>query len=86
VEKLRRRFPLIKAPASEDICYATQNRQSAVLELASTADAILVVGSKNSSNSCRLVDVARGAGVPAYLIDDIVDINLSWLKDVNSSV
>ncbi len=83
VEKLRRRFPLIKAPASEDICYATQNRQSAVLELANTADAILVVGSKNSSNSCRLVEVARGAGVPAYLIDDIEDIDLAWLENVN---
>jgi 4-hydroxy-3-methylbut-2-enyl diphosphate reductase len=82
VDKLRRRFPLIKAPGSEDICYATQNRQSAVLELAQEADLILVVGSANSSNSCRLVEVAEGAGTPAYLIDDIEDIQIPWLSDV----
>lgn len=80
VEKLRRRFPKIKAPGSEDICYATQNRQSAVLELARNARVILVVGSANSSNSCRLVEVAKGAGVPAYLINDIEDIRQSWLE------
>lgn len=84
VDKLRRKFPLIKAPASEDICYATQNRQSAVLELAREAELILVVGSANSSNSRRLVEVAIGARVPAYLIDDIEDIKPSWLKDVRS--
>jgi 4-hydroxy-3-methylbut-2-enyl diphosphate reductase len=83
VDKLRRRFPLIQAPASEDICYATQNRQSAVLELAQKAELILVVGSANSSNSCRLVEVAQSAGAPAFLIDDIEDIQLSWLKDVH---
>jgi 4-hydroxy-3-methylbut-2-enyl diphosphate reductase len=82
VEKLRRKFPLIKTPSSEDICYATQNRQSAVLELAQKADLILVVGSSNSSNSRRLVEVAQGAGAPAYLIDDIEDIRLSWLENV----
>jgi 4-hydroxy-3-methylbut-2-en-1-yl diphosphate reductase len=84
VDKLRLKFPLIKAPGSEDICYATQNRQSAVLELAQRqgAELILVVGSANSSNSCRLVEVAEGAGVPAYLIDDIEDIKLSWLEGV----
>jgi 4-hydroxy-3-methylbut-2-enyl diphosphate reductase len=82
VDKLRQRFPLIKAPASEDICYATQNRQSAVLELAQKAGLILVVGSANSSNSCRLVEVAECAGTPAYLINDIEDIQLPWLKDV----
>ncbi len=82
IERLRQRFPQIKGPASEDICYATQNRQSAVLELAKEAEVILVVGSSNSSNSCRLVEVAQSAGVPAYLIDDIEDIQLSWLTGV----
>ncbi len=82
VDRLRQRFPLIKAPSSEDICYATQNRQSAVLELAQRSGLILVVGSANSSNSRRLVEVAKSAGVPAYLIDDIEDIQLSWLKNV----
>ncbi|MBN1566246.1 MAG: 4-hydroxy-3-methylbut-2-enyl diphosphate reductase [Acidobacteria bacterium] len=82
VDKLRLRFPLIKSPASEDICYATQHRQGAVLELARKAGLILVVGSANSSNSCRLVEVAKGAGTTAHLIDDIEDIQLSWLKDV----
>ena len=82
VDRLRQRFPLIKARGSEDICYATQNRQSAVLELAQKSRLILVVGSANSSNSRRLVEVAQSAGVPAYLIDDIEDIQLSWLKGV----
>jgi 4-hydroxy-3-methylbut-2-en-1-yl diphosphate reductase len=82
VEKLRTRFPLIQAPSSEDICYATQNRQTAVLEVARKAELILVVGSANSSNSCRLVEVAKGAGTPAYLIDNIEDIQLSWLSGV----
>lgn len=82
VEKLRRKFPLIKAPASEDICYATQNRQAAVLRLAREAEMILVVGSANSSNSRRLVEVAEGAGTQAHLIDDIEDIQPSWLRGV----
>jgi 4-hydroxy-3-methylbut-2-enyl diphosphate reductase len=85
VDKLRQRFPNIKAPGSEDICYATQNRQTAVLELARKqgAEMILVVGSANSSNSRRLVEVAHSAGTPAYLIDDIQDIQHAWLEDVN---
>jgi 4-hydroxy-3-methylbut-2-enyl diphosphate reductase len=82
VDKLRQRYPLIKSPASEDICYATQNRQSAVLELAQKAELILVVGSANSSNSCRLVEVAQSTGTPAYLIDDIENIKLPWLNGV----
>jgi 4-hydroxy-3-methylbut-2-en-1-yl diphosphate reductase len=84
VDKLRQRFPRIKAPGSEGICYATQNRQSAVLELARKegAELILVVGSANSSNSRRLVEVAHSAGTPAHLIDDIQDIQKSWLKGV----
>jgi 4-hydroxy-3-methylbut-2-enyl diphosphate reductase len=81
-KRLREKFPLIKGPASEDICYATQNRQRAVLQLAQRAEVILVVGSANSSNSRRLVEVARSAGVSAYLIDDIESINLLWLDGV----
>jgi 4-hydroxy-3-methylbut-2-enyl diphosphate reductase len=84
VDKLRKRFPMIKAPGSEDICYATQNRQSAVLELAEKAELILVVGSANSSNSRRLVEVAQGAGVPAHLIDDIENIQLCWLIGIRT--
>lgn len=84
VDRLREKFPLIVSPASEDICYATQNRQSAVLELAKKAELILVVGSANSSNSRRLVEVAQGAGTPAYLIDDIENINLEWLHGVRT--
>jgi 4-hydroxy-3-methylbut-2-en-1-yl diphosphate reductase len=82
VEKLRHKFPLIQAPGSEDICYATQSRQRAVLELAEKAELILVVGSANSSNSRRLVEVAQSGGLPAYLIDDIEDIQPDWLKHV----
>jgi len=84
VEKLRMKYPLIKGPASEDICYATQNRQGAVLKLAQSADLILVVGSANSSNSRRLVEVAQSAGTTAYLIDDIEDIQISWLRNVHN--
>ena len=84
VDKLRQRFPLIKAPTSEDICYATQNRQSAVLELTQKAGLILVVGSANSSNSRRLVEVAQSAGVPAYLIDDIENIEPYWLDEIRT--
>jgi 4-hydroxy-3-methylbut-2-enyl diphosphate reductase len=83
IARLRQRFPLIKGPSSEDICYATQNRQGAVLELAQRAQVILVVGSSNSSNSCRLVEVAQSAGIPAYLINDIEDIQLGWLAEVS---
>ncbi len=83
VDKLRYKFPSIIAPASEDICYATQNRQSAVLELSQKTELILVVGSANSSNSCRLVEVAQSAGTPAHLIDNIEDIQTPWLSGVN---
>ncbi|HSW39278.1 MAG TPA: 4-hydroxy-3-methylbut-2-enyl diphosphate reductase [Acidobacteriota bacterium] len=84
VERLRKRFPMIQGPNSENICYATQNRQSAVLELAQKAEVILVVGSANSSNSRRLVEVAQNAGVPAYLIDAAEDIRFSWIKNANT--
>ena len=83
VEALRRRFPLLAGPASADICYATQNRQVAVKEIASDADLVLVVGSRNSSNSVRLVEVALDAGArAAHLVDDADEIDESWLDGV----
>ena len=74
IAALRRRFPEIYAPKKEDICYATSNRQWAVKELIGEIDLLLVIGSRNSSNSNRLVEVARADGVPAYLIDDETEI------------
>jgi 4-hydroxy-3-methylbut-2-enyl diphosphate reductase len=82
IDRLREKFPDIHGPASEDICYATQNRQAVVLELAKRAEIILVVGSGNSSNSRRLVEVAQSQGIAAYLIDDICDIREEWLDYV----
>lgn len=82
VEVLRRRFPAIQGPAKEDICYATSNRQWAVKELLDQIGLLLVVGSRNSSNSVRLVEVARGAGVQAHLIDDAAEIDEAWLEGV----
>ena len=80
VAVLRRRYPQIEEPAREDICYATSNRQWAVKELIEEVDVLLVVGSENSSNSVRLVDVARVAGVDAYLVDDLGAIDERWLE------
>jgi len=82
VDVLRSRFPGIEAPARDDICYATQNRQLAVKALAERARVILVIGSKNSSNSNRLAEVAQAAGAQAYLIDDISQIDPAWLEGV----
>jgi 4-hydroxy-3-methylbut-2-enyl diphosphate reductase len=79
---LRRRFPQIYAPKKEDICYATSNRQWAVKEMAEHIQLLLVIGSSNSSNSNRLVEVARDIGVASYLIDDESDIDEGWLDDV----
>jgi 4-hydroxy-3-methylbut-2-enyl diphosphate reductase len=79
VAVLRRRFPQIQAPRREDICYATTNRQRAVKELLPEIDLLLVIGSRNSSNSNRLVEVARAAGVRAQLVDDEQGINERWL-------
>jgi 4-hydroxy-3-methylbut-2-en-1-yl diphosphate reductase len=81
---LRRRFPGIEAPKKDDICYATTNRQRAVKRILTAVDLLLVIGSRNSSNSNRLVDVARAGGVEAYLIDDETEIDESWLKGVES--
>jgi 4-hydroxy-3-methylbut-2-enyl diphosphate reductase len=83
VARLRQRFPNIVGPASDDICYATQNRQEAVEQMARDVDLILVVGSPNSSNSNRLVEVAERAGVPAQLIDDAGGIRSEWLEGVS---
>jgi len=81
---LRRRFPDIHAPKKEDICYATSNRQWAVKEMLAEIDLLLVIGSSNSSNSNRLVEVARAGGVPAHLIDDETDIDEAWLDGVGT--
>jgi 4-hydroxy-3-methylbut-2-enyl diphosphate reductase len=79
IDVLRARFPAIRAPQREDICYATSNRQWAVKELLAEVDLLLVIGSRNSSNSNRLVEVARTAGVDAYLIDDETEIDTAWI-------
>jgi 4-hydroxy-3-methylbut-2-en-1-yl diphosphate reductase len=79
IDVLKRRFPHIRGPQREDICYATSNRQWAVKELVGEVDVLLVIGSRNSSNSNRLVEVARSAGVPAHLIDDEREIEARWL-------
>lgn len=84
IEHLKERFPAIQGPPSEDICYATQNRQMAVRELAALAQLILVVGSKNSSNSNRLVEEAVKAGSSAYLIEDALAIQPAWLHGVDT--
>jgi len=85
VAALRGRFPLLQGPPSDDICYATQNRQMAVKEIAAHSDLVLVVGSANSSNSVRLVEVAREAGArAAYLVDDVDSIRSTWLEGVTT--
>ena len=84
ITTLRRRFPDIRAPRKEDICYATSNRQWAVKEMLPEIDVLLVIGSRNSSNSNRLVETARAAGVRAYLIDDESEIDPRWLEDVRT--
>ncbi|HBP87049.1 MAG TPA: 4-hydroxy-3-methylbut-2-enyl diphosphate reductase [Nitrospirales bacterium] len=84
VAALHRRFPGIKGPHQEDICYATQNRQNAVKELARFVDVILVIGSPNSSNSNRLRELGERCGIPSYLIDSYQDIQAEWLEGVNA--
>ena len=84
IAALRQRFPMIQGPPSEDICYATQNRQLAVRELARVADLVLVVGASNSSNSNRLVEEAIGSGVASYLISDVSKIRREWLQGVET--
>ena len=84
VAVLKRRFPKMVTPAKEDICYATQNRQDAIKQLAKQVDLVLVIGSRNSENSNQLVNVARACGNPAYLIDDYHGIDSQWLNGVSS--
>jgi 4-hydroxy-3-methylbut-2-en-1-yl diphosphate reductase len=84
ITALKARFPNIKAPPKEDICYATTNRQMAVSELSEEADLVLVIGSRNSSNSQRLVDTARGAGRQAHLIDDETALRPEWFDAVDT--
>ena len=84
IATLRRRFPEIRAPRKEDICYATSNRQWAVKEMLPEIDVLLVIGSRNSSNSNRLVETARAGGVAAYLIDDEREIDESWLANAET--
>jgi 4-hydroxy-3-methylbut-2-enyl diphosphate reductase len=85
VAALRERFPLLVDPPSDDICYATQNRQAAVKQIAARSDLVIVVGSANSSNSVRLVEVAKDSGAAAaYLVDDAAEIDLSWLDGVTT--
>jgi 4-hydroxy-3-methylbut-2-enyl diphosphate reductase len=84
VDVLRSRFPALKGPGSDDICYATANRQQAVREVARDADVVLVAGSVTSSNSKRLVEVAEREGARAYLVDDETDVDLAWLRGVST--
>jgi 4-hydroxy-3-methylbut-2-enyl diphosphate reductase len=85
VAALRQRFPLLIDPPSDDICYATQNRQAAVKQIAAQSDVVIVVGSANSSNSVRLVEVAKDSGAAAaYLVDDAAEIDPAWLEGVNT--
>jgi len=83
---LKRRFPNIEGPPAQDICYATENRQQAVKEVAARCQLMLVVGSQNSSNSRRMVEVCRNEGTPAFLVDDEHDIQKEWLSDVHDVV
>ena len=85
VDKLRERFPALLDPPSDDICYATQNRQVAVKEIARDSDLVIVVGSANSSNSVRLVEVALEAGAgAAYRVDDASEMDEAWLEGIGS--
>ncbi|MGH9431848.1 MAG: 4-hydroxy-3-methylbut-2-enyl diphosphate reductase [Terriglobia bacterium] len=84
LDTLKRRFPSLRTPASDDICYATQNRQTAVKALSQRVDAVLVLGSANSSNSNRLREVARAEGCPAYLINDASHIRPAWFEGIRT--
>jgi 4-hydroxy-3-methylbut-2-enyl diphosphate reductase len=81
INRLRERFPEIVGPRTDDICYATTNRQSAVKQMAAECDLVLVIGSQNSSNSQRLVEVARHYGADAQLVDNEHEIDEEWLQD-----
>jgi len=81
INRLRERFPQITGPRTDDICYATTNRQAAVKQMAAECDLVLVIGSQNSSNSQRLVEVARDYGADSYLIDNETQVQEPWLQD-----
>ncbi|MEI6689200.1 MAG: 4-hydroxy-3-methylbut-2-enyl diphosphate reductase [Thermoleophilia bacterium] len=83
IAALKERYPWIHSPVKEDICYATSNRQAAVKELAKEVELVLVIGSANSSNSCRLVEVARESGAASHLIEDETEIDVAWLEGVS---
>ena len=84
VARLKEKFPEIHGPPAQDICYATENRQMAVKAVVSTCDLLLVVGSQNSSNSRRLVEVCQREGVPAYLIDDAAEAHPAWFEEART--
>jgi 4-hydroxy-3-methylbut-2-enyl diphosphate reductase len=84
VERLKERFPAIKGPKTQDICYATENRQLGVKAVVPLTEVLLVVGSQNSSNSRRLVEVCENEGVPAYLVDDSREVQPGWLEGVQT--
>jgi 4-hydroxy-3-methylbut-2-enyl diphosphate reductase len=84
IERLKHRFPLIQGPPAQDICYATENRQMAVKAIAEVVDLLLVVGSQNSSNSKRLVEVGTNFGVRSYLVNDRGDVDRAWLASVRN--
>jgi 4-hydroxy-3-methylbut-2-enyl diphosphate reductase len=84
IAALRKKFPRIANPPKDDICYATQNRQEAVRELAKQADLVLVLGSQNSSNSRRLAEISNGLGAPSHLIDGVSEIKDAWLQNVDT--
>lgn len=84
IAALRAKFPEIANPVKDDICYATQNRQDAVRQLAEEADLVLVLGSQNSSNSKRLAEIANSLGIPAHLIDGVAEIDQSWFDGIET--
>ena len=84
VVRLKQKFPKIQGPAAQDICYATENRQVAVKAVVPLCELLLVVGSQNSSNSRRLVEVCEKMGVPAYLVDDLTEVRQPWLDDIKT--
>jgi 4-hydroxy-3-methylbut-2-enyl diphosphate reductase len=84
IAALRRKFPNIANPPKDDICYATQNRQEAVRDLAAQADLVLVLGSQNSSNSRRLGEIANGLGIPSFLIDGVAEICPDWFSGIET--
>jgi 4-hydroxy-3-methylbut-2-en-1-yl diphosphate reductase len=84
INRLKQRFPHIQGPPAQDICYATENRQMAVKAISEAIELLLVVGSENSSNSKRLVEVGSNLGVRSYLVNDCGDVDTAWLEDVRN--